>query len=86
MVFNSHSYSEGERDKQEDKAREIARVQFSIYILREKEYIINNNELQLLHSIKTPGPLERTFDPGFGVFLGKQMMVKKRDREEERDT
>ena len=40
MVFNSHSYSEGERDKQEDKAREIARVQFSIYILRETEYMI----------------------------------------------
>ena len=33
----------------------------------------------LQYTIHNPGPLELTFDPGVGVFLGKQLMVKGTD-------
>ena len=48
-------------------------VQFSMYVLRITEHVITN--LQQLHATITPGLLELTFDPGFGVILGQQQMV-----------
>ena len=43
-------------------------VQFSKYISR--SYKVHNINT-ILHTIITPGPLELTFDPGFGVIFSQ---------------